>query len=51
MCVCVCVYIYIQMLAQNRTAVIKISCLAMLGIYLLDITAGEDDGRSQYYWL
>ena len=39
------------MLAQNRTSVIKISCLAMLGNYLLDITAGEDDGLSQYYWL
>ena len=45
------IYICIQMLAQNRTAVIKISCLTMFGNYLLDITAGEDDGLSQYYWL
>ena len=30
---CAHIYIYIQTLAQNRTAVIKISCLATLGNY------------------
>ena len=29
--ICIYIYIYIQTLAQNRTAVIKISCLATLG--------------------
>ena len=46
------IYIHIQTLAQNRTAVIKISCLATLGNYVLLVefpSSGQlpDDGLTK----